>query len=69
MKWPQVIKILELLAQRTSWNSSSFSALIAGQQFITRNTENALNISPSRQKDELDKNVSPFAEAHGTIEI
>ena len=69
MKWPQVIKILELLAQRTSWNSSSFSALIDGQHFITQNTENALNISPSRQKHELDKNVSPFAEAHGTIEI
>lgn len=43
---------------------AGIQALIDGQHFITWNTENALNISFSQQKHELDKNVSPFAEAH-----
>ena len=43
---------------------AGIQALIDGQHFISRNTENALNISFSQQKHELDKNVSPFAEAH-----
>ena len=63
MKWLQVIKIWELITQGTSWSSSSFWAPIDGQHFINPNSENALNISSSQQKHELDKNVSPFAEA------
>ena len=43
---------------------AGIQAVVDGRHFITRNTENALNISFSQQKHELDKNVSPFAEAH-----